>query len=183
MGSVALHRGKLLLPELTKPAAAAQILKGYQAISQSGSRLTGTYALPTLTNPAAAGEIVAGKQAINQQGAVLTGTDKTVHKETRTLEMDLNVSGNSAPDGRFAYVTPEGELVSMEVKAAQTLTISVLSGSLIVAGSRSRTSSSIFLENAETGENLNGSAVPLGYGSTARAWVMQESRHLRLTFS
>ena len=62
------------LPALTNPATAAQILLGYEAINQSGRKVTGTYALPDLGNPAAAALILATYEAIDQSGAKLTGT-------------------------------------------------------------------------------------------------------------
>lgn len=77
MGSLCVWRSDRPLPELTNPARAAQILNGYQAISQEGELITGTSSaivLPSLSKPAGASQILYGYQAINQKGKLITGT-------------------------------------------------------------------------------------------------------------
>lgn len=65
-----------LLPALSNPATAEQILSGYQAIDGTGNKLTGTSnakVLPSLSNPATADQILSGYQAIDGVGGILTG--------------------------------------------------------------------------------------------------------------
>ena len=77
MGRGIVAKGGKPLPTLTRPAGAAQIISGYQAIDQEGALLTGTSTakvLPTLSNPASSSDIRQGKQAVSQSGSILTGT-------------------------------------------------------------------------------------------------------------
>ena len=55
------------LPSLSAPAAAADIVKGKQAIDAEGNRINGTFepvVLPTLTNEGTAADLAKGKQLI-----------------------------------------------------------------------------------------------------------------------
>ena len=72
------------LPSLSTPAAAADIVKGKQAIDAEGNRISGTLeptVLPTLTNEGTAADLAAGKQLINSSGEVVTGTGTIATEE------------------------------------------------------------------------------------------------------
>ena len=65
------------LPSLSTPAAAADIVKGKQAIDAEGNRISGTLepvVLPALTNEGTAADLAQGKQLISSSGEIVTGT-------------------------------------------------------------------------------------------------------------
>ena len=81
------------LPSLSTPAAAADIVKGKQAIDAEGNRINGTLepvVLPTLTNEGTAADLAAGKQLINSSGEIVTGTG-TIATEVGTGDFWVKV--------------------------------------------------------------------------------------------
>lgn len=73
--------GGVSLPDLTDPAAAADILAGKEAIAEDGAVLVGTHVckqlhelFPALSNPATAADVASGKQFVDNTGAVVSGT-------------------------------------------------------------------------------------------------------------
>ena len=73
--------GGVSLPDLTDPAAAADILSGKEAIDEAGAVLTGSHVckqlhelFPALTDPATAADVASGKQFVDSSGAVVTGS-------------------------------------------------------------------------------------------------------------
>lgn len=73
--------GGVSLPDLTDPAAAADILSPKEAIAEDGAVLVGTHVckqlhelFPALSNPAGAADVASGKQFVDSAGAVVSGT-------------------------------------------------------------------------------------------------------------
>jgi hypothetical protein len=94
--------GGVKLPALTNPAAAAQIVQGYQAINGEGVMMEGLLGAG-ITKAASAAQIFAGYEAINLAGKVMTGTAKTYGvytgtitcpEENETTTFSLNSSGD-----------------------------------------------------------------------------------------
>lgn len=82
-----------ILPSLSTPAAAADIVKGKQAIDAEGNRINGTLepiVLPTLTNEGTAADLAVGKKLINGSGEVVTGT-ATIASEVGTGDFWVKV--------------------------------------------------------------------------------------------
>ena len=77
------------LPSLSTPAAAADIIKGKQAIDAEGNRISGTLeptVLPTLTNEGTTADLVTGKQLISSSGEIVTGSYEGIILPTLTNE-------------------------------------------------------------------------------------------------
>ena len=95
--------GGVKLPALTKPATAAQILTGYQAINGEGVLMEGT-AGKTITKPATAAKIQTGYQAMLADGTVLTGTSGAAYA-VQTGSLPLQSESSVSVPGTILAVT------------------------------------------------------------------------------
>lgn len=86
------------LPDLTNPATAENIQKGFEAITEDGSIVTGTHTeadsptLPALSKPAAAAQILADYDAINADGNRVAGS----MPNNGAVKIELNAGGSVA---------------------------------------------------------------------------------------
>lgn len=113
MGGIILPERGLILPELSKPAGAAQILNGYQAIGQGGELITGTSpakVLPSLSNPAAAADIRSGKQAISASGSRMIGSAEIL--EYITIRVTNNQVAQASIASADTYTVCEPNMVT-----------------------------------------------------------------------
>lgn len=116
------NSGGVVLPTLSNPASASDILSGKEAINGSGNKITGTIATKTSSNLTASGATVTvptGYYASNASKSVTTAT-----QATPTVSIDANGKITASATQTAGYVTAGTKTGTkqMTTKAATTIT-------------------------------------------------------------
>lgn len=119
--------GGVELPDLTNPAAAADILSGKEAIDENGNVMTGTIATKTSSNLTASGATVtvpAGYYASNATKSVATAT-----QATPSVSIDANgkISASATQTAGYVAAGTKTGTKQLTTQAAKTITPSTSS--------------------------------------------------------
>lgn len=153
--------GGVVLPTLSNPAAASDILSGKEAIDGSGNKITGTIATKTSSNLTVSGATVsvpAGYYASNASKSVTTITQAT---PTVSIDENGKISASATQTAGYVSAGTKTGTKQMTTKAATTYTPStsnqtIASGTYLTGTQTIVGDANLIAENIKSGTSIFG---------------------------